>query len=287
MSPPKHKQLDWTRKRRLNEGGVPQSREANRRLRRQRPRFTISTTMPRTDAEYELYYWPNIQGRGEFIRLALEEAGVKYRDVARERGGMKKLQRFLEAKRQSHPPFAPPFIKVGDLVLAQTSKILEYLAPRVKLIGKSESDRLFAAQLQLTIADCAAEVHETHHPISVESYFEQQIPEAKKRTKAFLAQRVPKYLGYFESILAAQKVPEPWLIGARLSYVDLSLFQLVTGLNYAFPKRMRGYASEIPATRNLCERVAQRPRIKAYLASKRRLAFNESGIFRHYEALDR
>ncbi len=243
--------------------------------------------MPSINPEVELYYWPNIQGRGEFIRLAFEEAGVKYRDVARERGGMKKLQRFLEAKRQSQPPFAPPFIKFGDLVLAQTSKILEFFAPRLQLIGKSEADRLFAAQLQLTIADSVAEVHETHHPISVESYFEQQIPEAKQRTKAFLAQRVPKYFNYFESILAAQKGPERWLIGARLSYVDLSLFQLVMGLSYAFPKRMRVLASEIPASLDLCERVSERPRIKAYLASKRRLAFNESGIFRHYEALDR
>ena len=32
---------------------------------------------------YELYYWPSIQGRGEFIRLTLEEAGADYVDVAR------------------------------------------------------------------------------------------------------------------------------------------------------------------------------------------------------------
>lgn len=243
--------------------------------------------MPAKTIEYELYYWPNIQGRGEFIRLAFEEAGVKYRDVARERGGMKKLQSFLDASRQTSPPFAPPFVKVGDLVLAQTSKILEFLAPRLKLIGRAESERLFAAQLQLTIADCVAEAHDTHHPISVESYFEQQIPEAKKRTRAFLSQRVPKYLGYFESILVAQSKPEPWLVRNRFSYVDLSLFQLISGLTYAFPRRMRAFEREIPQSVNLCKRVAQRPYIKAYLDSERRIAFNESGIFRHYRALDR
>jgi glutathione S-transferase len=248
---------------------------------------SLSITMASTKLDYELYYWPNIQGRGEFIRLAFEDAGVKYRDVARERGGTKKLERLLEDEKQVRPPFAPPFIKVGDLILAQTSKILEFLAPRLKLIGKSESDRLFAAQLQLTIADCVAEVHDTHHPISVEAYFERQIPQAKQRTKVFLTSRLPKYLGYFESILAQKRKPEPWLVGGRFSYVDLSLFQLVTGLNYAFPKRMRRLASEIPVSLKLCERVAQRPRIAAYLTSKRRIAFNESGIFRHYEQLDR
>jgi glutathione S-transferase len=200
---------------------------------------------------------------------------------------MKKLERLLDDRKQAHPPFAPPFIKAGDLVLAQTSEILAYLAPRLKLIGRSEADRLFAAQLQLTIADCVAEVHDTHHPISVESYFEQQVAEAKKRTKAFLSSRLPKYLGYFETILAAKKRDEPWLVGARLSYVDLSLFQLVTGLGYAFPKRMRSFVAEIPKSVDLCRRVAERPRIKAYLQSERRLPFNESGIFRHYRELDR
>ena len=32
---------------------------------------------------YELHYWPRIQGRGEFVRLALEQAGAEYVDVAR------------------------------------------------------------------------------------------------------------------------------------------------------------------------------------------------------------
>lgn len=243
--------------------------------------------MAKTSSEYELYYWPNIQGRGEFIRLAFEEAGVSYRDVARERGGMKKLQHLLNDRKQVHPPFAPPFVKVGDLLLAQTARILEYLAPKLELIGPSESDRAFAAQLQLTIADCVAEVHDTHHPISVESYFEQQVAEAKKRTRAFLVNRLPKYLRYFQAILAAKKRQRPWLVGARFSYVDLSLFQLVTGLQYAFPRRMRSFASEVPACMDLCKRVAERPRIKAYLNSERRIAFNESGIFRHYRELDR
>lgn len=237
--------------------------------------------------DYELFYWPGIQGRGEFIRLALEQAGVRYRDVAREPGGLKKLGKLMKRGASAMPPFAPPFIIVGDLILAQTSQILAYLAPRLKLISGAKADRLYAMQLQLTIADCIAEVHDTHHPISVGEVYEKQKPEAKKRSKAFVSIRMPKYLGYFESILIAKKCAEPWLVGDRHSYVDLSLFQLIAGLKYAFPKAMRRLEPKIPSSHRLFERVSKLPRIAAYLASERRVPFNESGIFRHYPELDR
>jgi len=235
---------------------------------------------------YELFYWPGIQGRGEFIRLAFEQAGVPYRDVAREPGGMKKLEKVMKRGAREMPPFAPPFIRVGDLILAQTSQILAYLAPRLKMITRAETDRLHAMQFQLTIADCVTEVHDTHHPVSVEQVYEKQKLEAKKRSKTFVSIRMPKYLGYFESILDAKKRDEPWLIGDRHSYVDLSLFQLIAGLKYAFPKAMRRLEPKVPRSHQLLERVSNLPRIAAYLASERRIPFNESGIFRHYPELD-
>ena len=236
---------------------------------------------------YELFYWPGIQGRGEFIRLAFEQAGVPYRDVARGPGGLKKLGIVMKRGASEIPPFAPPFVRVGPLILAQTSQILAHLAPQLKLIGRAELDRLRAAQLQLTIADCIAEVHDTHHPVSVEEVYEKQKPEAKKRSKVFVSSRLPKYLGYFESILVSKKRVKPWLVGNRPSYVDLSLFQLIAGLKYAFPKAMRRLEPKMPYACQLFERVSKLPRIAAYLASERRLPFNESGIFRHYPELDR
>ena len=236
---------------------------------------------------YELYYWPEIQGRGEFIRLALEEAGADYVDVARRPGkrGMPAMQRFLERRGVKRPPYAPPFLKAGKLVIAQTAMILHWLGPRLKLSPSDEAGRLWAHQLQLTIADFVNDVHDTHHPISAALYYEQQRPAAKLRTRAFWRYRVPKVLGYFERVLA--KSGGPCLLGARLSYVDLSMFQVIEGLRYAFPKRMRRFEKRIPRLVALHDRVQKRPRIAAYLQSKRRIPFNEWGIFRHYPELDR
>jgi glutathione S-transferase len=94
---------------------------------------------------------------------------------------------------------------------------------------------------------------------------------------------VPKYLGYFEGLL---KGKGSWLAGRRLTYIDLSLFQIVDGLRYGFPKRMKAFEREIPGLVDLRDRVAARPNIKAYLASERRIAFNADGIFRYYKELD-
>jgi glutathione S-transferase len=235
---------------------------------------------------YELYYWPNIQGRGEFVRLALEEAGADYVDVARTKGraGVPAMMKIIEDAGGARPPFAPPFLKAGGLVIAQTANILLYLGPRLKLAPRDEAGRLWAHQLQLTIVDLVAEIHDTHHPIASTLYYEDQRPAAKRNAKYFWRDRVPKFLGYFDRIL--KQNGGDYLIGRRLSYVDLSLFQVVEGLRYAFPKRMKRFEKKVPAVVALHSRVAERPRIKAYLASKRRIAFNEWGIFRYYNALD-
>jgi glutathione S-transferase len=232
---------------------------------------------------YELYYWPGIQGRGEYVRLALEEAGADYADVARSERGMSAMTGMMEA-RNGTPPFAPPFLKAGKLVIGQTANILLYLGSRHGLAPKTEAGRLWVHQLQLTVADFVLEIHDTHHPLGVSLYYEDQRQPAKKRTEEFWEERVPKFLGYFEGLLESHG--GTYLTGRRITYADLSLFQIVEGLRYAFPKRMKAFEREIPGLVDLHDRVASRPNIKAYLASDRRIPFNEEGIFRRYKELD-
>jgi glutathione S-transferase len=231
---------------------------------------------------YELYYWPSIQGRGEFVRLALEDAGAAYTDVARRSGGIAAMSKLMDAP--GTPPFAPPFLKAGKLIIGQTANILLYLGPRHGLAPQSEAGRLWLHQLQLTITDLVVEVHDTHHPLGPNFYYEQQRAAAKRRSADFWAERVPKFLGYFERLLGGSG---PYLTGRRVSHVDLSLFQIVEGLRYAFPTRMARFERNVPRLIALHDRVAQRPNIAAYLDSDRRIPFNEDGIFRHYKALDR
>jgi glutathione S-transferase len=233
---------------------------------------------------YQLFYWPEIQGRGEFVRLALEDAGAAYDDVARKSGGMTRMMAMMDGGRDKRPPFAPPFLKDRKLVIAQAAEILFYLGPRLQLGPRDEAGRLWLHQLQLTVTDLVKEIHDTHHPIAGGLYYEDQKAEAKKFTHYFLKDRVPKYLGYFESVL--QKSGGPYVLGAKFSTMDLSLFQLTEGLRYAFPKAMTRIERKTPRVVALRDRVAARPRIKAYLTSARRLPFNESGIFRHYAELD-
>jgi glutathione S-transferase len=235
---------------------------------------------------YELYYWAGIQGRGEFVRLALEEAGADYADVAREAGGEGAMMRLLDGEEVERPPFAPPYLKAGRLLIGQTANILFYLGPRHDLVPASEAGRLWAHQLQLTIADFVDEVHDTHHPIASSLYYEDQRPEAERRTADFLKSRVPKYLGYLEKVLERNKARGGHLIGARLSYPDLSLFQVLAGLRYAFPQAMARFVPNYPRVVALHDTVAARPRVATYLASNRRIAFNQHGIFRHYPELD-
>jgi glutathione S-transferase len=233
--------------------------------------------------KYELYYWPSIQGRGEYVRLALEEAGADYADVARGPRGMAAMMKMMEG-RSGTPPFAPPFLKAGRQVIGQTANILLYLGSRHGLAPKAEAGRLWVHQLQLTVTDFVAEVHDTHHPIGTSLYYEDQRGPAKKRTGEFWSERVPKYLGYFERLLEGHS--GGYLTGRRLTYADLSLFQIVEGLRYAFPKRMKAFERNVPGLIDLHDRVAVRPNLKAYLASDRRIAFNEDGIFRRYKELD-
>jgi glutathione S-transferase len=235
---------------------------------------------------YELYYWPGIQGRGEFVRLALEDAGADYADVAREQGGMDRMMRLLDGAKTDHVPFAPPFLKAGKEIVAQTANILLFLGPRLGLAPKTESGRLWTHQLALTVADFVQEVHDTHHPISGGLYYEDQRAAARDRAEAFRSARAPKFLGYFEQVLAQNRASDRWLVGARASYADLSLFQVVAGMRYAFPRTMRRLERKLPRVVALHDRVAARKRIAAYLQSDRRIPFNEDGIFRHYPELD-
>jgi glutathione S-transferase len=235
---------------------------------------------------YELYYWPSIQGRGEFIRLALEEAGADYVDVARRPGkrGVSAMMKLMENRRLSCPPYAPPFVKAGKIIVAQTANVLLFLAPRLKLAPRDEAGRLWAHQLQLTISDLVNEIHDTHHPISSWLYFEEQRPAARRRSKDFWRYRVPKFLSYFERVL--NKNGGRFMIGRRLTYVDLSLFQIVEGLRYAFPNRMQRFERKIPGLIALHDRIAKRPRIASYLASPRRIPFSQWGIYRYFKELD-
>jgi glutathione S-transferase len=235
---------------------------------------------------YEFYYWPSIQGRGEFVRLALEEAGADYVDVAREPGGEAGMMRLLQGEEVARPAFAPPFLKAGPLLIGQTANILLYLGAQHGLAPVAEAGRLWAHQLQLTIADVVDEAHDTHHPIASGLYYEDQRQEALARAADFRQSRMPKYFGYFERVLARNNSRGGHLVGARLSYPDLSLFQIVAGLRYAFPRAMAGLEPKHPRVAALHDQVAARPRVAAYLASDRRIAFNEHGIFRHYPELE-
>jgi glutathione S-transferase len=232
---------------------------------------------------YELYYWPEIQGRGEFIRLALEDASAAYVDVARQPRGMAAMSRFLEGRSVKRPPFAPPFLKAGRVVIAQTANILFFLGVPLGLAPKDDAGRLWAHQLQLTIADWVGEVHDAHHPVASSLYYEEQKREAKRRAENFRAERLPKFLNYFEQVLERKRRV---LGGNSVSYVDLSLFQMIEGLRYAFPRAMKKQERKYRRVIALHDQVAARTRLAAYLASERRLPFNQEGIFRHYPELD-
>jgi glutathione S-transferase len=243
------------------------------------------------NAIYELFYWPSIQGRGEFVRLALEAGGAPYVDVARqpasEGGGVKALMAMLEGTGGGVPLFAPPILRHGAITLSQTAAILQYLGPRLGLVPGDEAGRLTANHLQLTIADFALEVHDTHHPIASALYYEDQKPEAARRAEQFIKHRIPKFLGYFERVLETNDAGGGrHAVGAQRSYVDLSLFQIMTGLGYAFPNALAKVARKYPLLVQLAARVAAEPPVAAYLASPRRIPFNEHGLFRHYPELD-
>jgi glutathione S-transferase len=240
---------------------------------------------------YRLFYWPGIQGRGEYVRLALEEARANYVDIAllaeNRGGGVAALMRVLDDRKTARPPFAPPFLQAGRHWIGQTANILQFLGPRLRLVPRDEGSRLWVHQLQLTMADFVVEIHDTHHPLGGGLYYEQQKAAARRRSKEFIAERMPKYLRYFERVSRRNGASGHWLVGRRLSYADLSMAQIVAGLQYAFPRVMRARIRGYPRLRALHEAVFARPNIQRYVNSGRRLAFNENGIFRHYPELDR
>ncbi|MES2404140.1 MAG: glutathione S-transferase [Pseudomonadota bacterium] len=240
---------------------------------------------------YELYYWPTIQGRGEFVRLALEDGSADYVDVARlpegSGGGTAALLRMLDDPTAGHPSFAPPFLKAGRRLIGQAANILLFLGPRLGLAPRDASGQLWVHQLQLTISDLVAEIHDSHHPVASSLYYEDQLDEAKRRSAFLRRERLPKFLGYFERVLADNaRGRQRSLAGSATSYADLSLFQVVEGLRYAFPRAMRKLETSLPHTVELHARIAARPAIAAYLASTRRIPFNNDGIFRRYPELD-
>ena len=243
-----------------------------------------------THDTFRFYYWPTIQGRGEFPRLVLEDAGADYVDVARrdeaEGGGEPALMDLLERRDVGTPLFAPPILQHGGLFVSQTAAICIYLGDVLGLSPRDESGRWRAAHLQMTMADFVDEIHDTHHPIAGQMYYEEQKPEALRRGRHFSSERLPKFLTYFERVLEANADSGGWLVGSECSHADLSLFQIVEGLGYAFPSALRRTAAECPRTRALRDRVAERPGIAAYLESDRRIPFNQHGVFRHYPELD-
>lgn len=238
---------------------------------------------------YELFYWPGIPGRGEFVRLALEDADADYVEVCRARGagrGIDAMFAAMEGADALRPSFAPPFLRDGAVVIGQTANILLYLGGRLGLAPQDEAGKLWTHQIQLTIADCAAEAHDTHHPISVHFYYEDQKKEARRRAEAFRKERIPKFLDWFETILARNLEGPDHLVGGSATYADLSLYHLVAGLEYAFPNAMAGRLKARKRLAKLVKAVPKRPRLAAYLSSNRRLPFNEQGLFRRYPELD-
>ena len=240
--------------------------------------------------EYRLYYWPTIQGRGEFVRLVLEDAGAPYVDVARlpeqEGGGMPALMGILQRDDIGTPNLAPPVLQDGDLYISQTATICAYLAERHGLAPDGDADWQ-AQHLQLTLADFVVEIHDTHHPIAGMLYYEDQKTEALRRSAVFRAERLPRFLGYFERVLSLNTASDGrWLVGAECSHADLSLFQVISGLEYALPNALGALRGAYPKLFALHDRVRDRPNLSAYLASERRIPFNQDGIFRHYPELD-
>jgi glutathione S-transferase len=239
---------------------------------------------------YEFYYWPEIQGRGEFVRLALEDSATDYIDVARapegNGRGVSAMLALMRGEGTATIPFAPPFLRDGEVIVSHTAAILLYLGARIGLAPTDEAGRLWAHQLQLTITDIVKEVYNSHHPLDEDMWFHEQKDAAIKRASVFREDRMPKFLGWFERVLAANPAGAGHLVGGAVTYADLSLFQLLEGLRFAFPRATARELVKLPRVAALHAAVPKRPRLQAYLKSERRVPFSETGIFRRYPELD-
>lgn len=188
------------------------------------------------DVPYHLVYWPGLPGRGEHVRLALEEAGASYTDTAHIKDGINEVLAQIDSKNigddTSPPPLAPPILKHGDLTINQTPNILLYLGPKLGLApkpGDDDEDGLFIVnELALTALDgLSNEPHDCHHPIASGLYYEDQKEESLRKSKDYVANRLPKFVGYFERVLKSKASGDgPWLYGGKLTYADLVLFQV-------------------------------------------------------------
>ncbi|MCJ1328883.1 hypothetical protein MMC10_005560 [Thelotrema lepadinum] len=257
----------------------------------------------RTMPQFELLYWPTMPGRGEFIRLPLEATGVAYNDVCNEqKSGMGQLSKLIDSSSTSDSDgnpvaFAPPVLRVTgagkdgtSLVIHQTPAILAYLAPQIGMVPEDDAGAAaYVAQIALTALDLNNETHDTHHPVGVSLYYEDQKDEALKKAKDFRENRIPKFFSYFERVLKGNEKDGKgqYLVGDKLTYADTTVWQVLDGLYFAFPKEIAAREKEYPLLiGSFYPKFKQEKGIKDYLASDRRLPYS-MGIFRHYPELDR
>lgn len=257
---------------------------------------------PRTNPTFELLYHPSVPGRGEFIRLALEAASIPYNDVANnDKKGYSIVQAACSPKStgdtDGNPPaFAPPALRVPGagkdgktLLIYQTPNILIYLGPHLGLAPEDEVERLWVNQNMLTALDLNNETHDTHHPIAVMQYYEDQKEEALKKSKNFRENRIPKYFSFFERVLKGNEETGKgkYLVSDMLTYADTTLWQVMDGLHFAFPKELEARSNDYPLLfGTFYPSIKEEKHLKEYLASDRRLPYS-MGVFRHYPELDR
>ncbi|MXO84844.1 glutathione S-transferase [Altererythrobacter aurantiacus] len=234
---------------------------------------------------YDLWYWPSIQGRGEFVRLFMAAAGIEWRDCAREKDAEALLDDMDERKEKGFAPYAPPYLVDGDFAIAQVAHIVTWLSEKHDIGAADEADKLHLIQLQLDITDIVEEVHSVHHPVASSLYYDDQKDAAEQAAEKFREERIPKYFDHFEQALGV-KDGGPFSLGSTWSHFDTSLFQLVEGLEYAFPRRMAAIKDDYPMIFACRDAVALIDGLAAYVASEDRIPFNEDGIFRHYPELD-
>ena len=193
----------------------------------------------------------------------------------------------LHGEGTSHIPFAPPFLRDGGVIVSHAAAILLYPGRADRTRANRRRTGAYGRTRYRAITDIVAEVYNSHHPIDADKWFHEQKDAAIARAAVFRRDRMPKYsFGWFERLLAANPAGVDHLVGGFVTYADLSLFQLVEGLRFAFPLASERTLARLPRVTALHKAMAERPRLKAYLASERRVPFKETGIFRRYPELD-